>query len=159
MIWRFRNEYVHKNTNPHVGIKVMRIKNCVEECRTHFSREFSTGEFTQTLVNWKLPPKNWMKLNTDIASRENPGPASSAGVMKNIMGMWNWGFAKKLDSAKANEAEIEAINQGLELAWSKRIRNLIIESDSKGALDLIRKPRESSIPHSNCEEDCKKPES
>ncbi|MED6173930.1 hypothetical protein PIB30_064327 [Stylosanthes scabra] len=43
-------------------------------------------------------------------------------------------------NASAIEAEIRAILQGLEIAWEKGHKLLVVETESKGAMDLIMNP-------------------
>jgi hypothetical protein len=44
-------------------------------------------------ICWTAPLGGWFKLNTDGASRGNPGSASAGGVLRNSMGDWCGGFA------------------------------------------------------------------
>ena len=42
----------------------------------------------QVYVGWEQPPEGWVLLNTDGASRRNPGPAGGGGVVSGRMDMW-----------------------------------------------------------------------
>ncbi|KAL4375321.1 hypothetical protein AHAS_Ahas05G0270100 [Arachis hypogaea] len=70
----------------------------------HFEEELS-------LEDQRDEKQKWVKLNTDGASRGNPGPASCAGVFRDRLG-----------------------------AKRKGIPKLIVESDSQEAIELVRNP-------------------
>ena len=69
-------------------------------------------------------------LHVDGASKGNPGPAGSGGVLidysRKIILNFSWGLGKKTN----NIAEILAIWQGLSQARRLSIKNLIIIGDS-----------------------------
>lgn len=46
-------------------------------------------------IAWKKPEGSWLKLNTDGASRGNPGVATAGGVLRDEEGRWCGGFAFK----------------------------------------------------------------
>ncbi|MED6137026.1 hypothetical protein PIB30_061182 [Stylosanthes scabra] len=61
-------------------------------------------------------------------------PASKAGVIRDENGCWVCGSgfaAPRIENVLAIEAEVEAILEGLQLAWDKYPKAVILESDSK----------------------------
>ena len=44
-------------------------------------------------ISWRRPAHGWIKLNTDGASKGNPGLATAGGVMRDEYGVWQGGFA------------------------------------------------------------------
>lgn len=51
---------------------------------------------TEIFVGWEPPPADWVTLNTDGASRQNPSLAGCGGVFRGGKGEWLGGFAEKL---------------------------------------------------------------
>ncbi|KAJ7961604.1 Ribonuclease H [Quillaja saponaria] len=50
----------------------------------------------EALVRWETLGDGWIKINSDSASRDNPGIASAAGVIMDSGGNWIYGFEQKL---------------------------------------------------------------
>ncbi|CAA7051324.1 unnamed protein product [Microthlaspi erraticum] len=70
-------------------------------------------------------------MNTDGASRGNPGLASAGGVLRDENGMWICGFALKLGICSAPLAELWGIYYGLWTAWERRVPRVVVEVDSE----------------------------
>lgn len=66
--------------------------------------------------------------------------------MRNHKGEFIFAFKHKLQNVSATEAEIWAILHGLSIAWRKGFRNLLIESDSCIAINLLRDGVEAAHP-------------
>ncbi|XP_075091563.1 uncharacterized protein LOC142171763 [Nicotiana tabacum] len=66
-----------------------------------------------TKVIWNYPDPGWIKVNTDVASRENPGRSSIGFVLRNEEGdiMYAWG--KEIEEGTNNEAEVRAVLEAL----------------------------------------------
>lgn len=78
------------------------------------------GGVTETrLLSWKPPEPGWVKVNTDGASRGNPGLATSGGVIRNEEGDWCGGFAVNIGVCSAPLAEIWGVYYGLSTAWNQ----------------------------------------
>nr|GMC63228.1 ribonuclease H [Ipomoea batatas] len=77
-----------------------------------------------------------MCLNVD-GSLDAEGTAGCGGALRNHNGEWLGGFMQAFHTTHAIEAEVWAIVKGLEWAWKKDVRHLIIQSDSKEAVDWI----------------------
>ncbi|CAL1358846.1 unnamed protein product [Linum trigynum] len=91
-----------------------------------------------TDIGWVAPPRGWCKLNVDGASQGNPGKAAAGGVFRDDQRRWLGGFCYSIGDCSAACAELWAIKQGLEMAWRRDLRLLIVESDSRLAIDLIQ---------------------
>lgn len=74
-----------------------------------------------------LPPEGWYKLNSDGASCGNPGKAGGGGLIRDCSGNWFKGFARSIGFAIRVTAEFWALRDGLKLALSEGIQNLIVE--------------------------------
>lgn len=84
-------------------------------------------------VNWRFPPMGWAKLNSDGATKGNPGTAGCGGLIRVEDGHWITWFVHNFGICSSFVAELF----GLEFAWSKGIRRLIVESDSKAIISML----------------------
>ncbi|CAL1382969.1 unnamed protein product [Linum trigynum] len=153
-IWKCRNENIFR------GIKLSIPTFChyVTAKATDWAKTWDSASKTlstssphrreEVLVGWSKPPVGWHKLNTDGAAQGHQGIVSTGGALRDHDGMWTGGFISKLGSGSAILAELWGILKGLELAWKKGSRFLILESDSQLALHLIEKRTDNVHPHS-----------
>ncbi|CAL1377953.1 unnamed protein product [Linum trigynum] len=74
--------------------------------------------------------------------------ATAGGVIRNCYGDWIGGFCIKLGTGSGLLAELWSILQGLQLGWRKGAQFVILESDSKLALDLIKHRSDQVHPYS-----------
>ena len=88
-------------------------------------------------VGWKPPSTGIFKLNTDGASKGNPGKSGAGGLIRNHEGRWVAGFCHNIGTTNSLEAELSAIRDGLELVNRLRLTNVDVETDSKLAVQLI----------------------
>ncbi|KAL6576884.1 hypothetical protein OROMI_011160 [Orobanche minor] len=88
-------------------------------------------------VRWYKPVVGCFKINTDGASKGNPGIAAAGGVIRNHLGHPIFMFSEFLGDRSNNFAEIYAIWRGLEFCHEQKIFKVWVEVDSKIALHLI----------------------
>ncbi|KAG7568483.1 Ribonuclease H-like superfamily [Arabidopsis thaliana x Arabidopsis arenosa] len=69
-------------------------------------------------------------MNTDGASKGNPGLATASGVLRNSDGEWCGGFALNIGRCSAPLAELWGVYYGLYTAWEHRVTRLVLEVDS-----------------------------
>jgi len=96
------------------------------------------GERVERLIAWSKPEEGWWKLNTDGASRGNPGLASAGGVLRDEEGAWRGGFALNIGVCSAPLAELWGVYYGLYIAWERRVTRLEIEVDSEIVVGLLK---------------------
>lgn len=72
------------------------------------------------LVGWVAPLAGWIKVNTDGASRGNPGLATAGGVLRDGEGNWLGGFGLNIGRCTAPLVELWGVFYGLYLAWEMR---------------------------------------
>ena len=82
------------------------------------------------LVCWKPPHHGWVKLNTDGCSKGMCSRAGGGGVIRDSQGRWISGFMIHIGACNAIGAELWAVLQGLQLAWSQHFLQVIVEVDS-----------------------------
>uniref|UniRef100_A0A1J3JIW1 Putative ribonuclease H protein n=1 Tax=Noccaea caerulescens TaxID=107243 RepID=A0A1J3JIW1_NOCCA len=85
----------------------------------------------ERMIGWNPPTSDWFKLNTDGASRGNPGLATAGGVLRNQHGEWCGGFGLNIGRCTAPLAELWGVYYGLYIAWDKKIPRLEVEVDSE----------------------------
>jgi len=73
----------------------------------------------------------WWTLNTDGASRGNPGPAGAGAVLRDPEGVILGELSRSLGTATNNEAEYQALILGLEEARAMGATRLRILLDSE----------------------------
>lgn len=78
-----------------------------------------------------------MKCNMDGSTQDGGSSAGCGGIIRDASGIWKVGFRAKLDNMDILSAEIWGILKGLELAWEKGFRRVIMESDSNEAVGLV----------------------
>lgn len=95
-----------------------------------------TVKSNASLIHWSPTPQSKVKVNTDGASRGNPGIAGAGGVIRDANGKWLVGFAAHLGIASNMAAELHALRMGLILAWDEGFRDVICEMDALVILEL-----------------------
>lgn len=62
-----------------------------------------------TKVMWEYESPGWVKVNTDGASKENPGRSSIGFLLRNEEGDVIYAFVKEVQEGTKTEAEAKAI--------------------------------------------------
>ncbi|KAE8709018.1 hypothetical protein F3Y22_tig00110332pilonHSYRG00750 [Hibiscus syriacus] len=92
-------------------------------------------------AHWSNPPQCWIALNTDGSVNTSNGKSSIGGFFRNDSGSWIFGFSRSIGIADPLQAEIWAIHDGLNIAWSLGIEFLQLYD-----LTIYDDPPESIIP-------------
>lgn len=90
------------------------------------------------IVKWIFPTEGWCKLNTNGASKGNPGQAGCGDLIRDASGAWIAGFAMNIVIYTAFVAELWGVLKDMEVAWNIGIRKIIIESDSTSVINFLR---------------------
>jgi len=91
------------------------------------------------LVCWIPPPKGFIKVNCDGAYTYDGKKAAAGGVIRDSEGEFLFAFSSVLRVDSAAEAELFAIKLGMEIAISMGYNNIVVESDSLTAVQLINR--------------------
>ena len=89
--------------------RVKFAKDKVQEVLKANERAASTHSLVvrvERMIRWVEPSMSWFKLNTDGASRGNPGLAAAGGVLRDDTGRWCRGFALNIGRCTAPLAEL-----------------------------------------------------
>ncbi|XP_019087314.1 PREDICTED: uncharacterized protein LOC109127232 [Camelina sativa] len=81
----------------------------------------------ERLIKWLRPSAGWIKLNTDGASRGNPGLATAGGLLRDEDGQWCGGFVLNIGICSAPLAGLWGVYYGLYIAWECRVTRWISE--------------------------------
>lgn len=108
-----------------------------------------------TAILWKPPDIPTIKINVNATVRGNPGPARIRCELRDHIGHWLEGEARNIDDTTQVKAELLTILHGLKLAWGRGCNQVILESDSANAIDLITGKRESRRHMRNLIQSCK----
>ncbi|PWA45031.1 hypothetical protein CTI12_AA521190 [Artemisia annua] len=115
----------------HVGFlctKLKEIQNAL--VRDKLKNQSTHKEKTEVLIRWVAPPVSWVLLNTDGASRGNPGEAGGGGILRDSRGYFLRAFTENYGICTVTRAEILALLRGIVMARDVGIRKLIIKLDS-----------------------------
>ncbi|KAL9293337.1 putative ribonuclease H domain, reverse transcriptase zinc-binding domain-containing protein [Arabidopsis thaliana] len=92
----------------------------------------------EIMVSWPKPEEDWVALNTDGASRGNPGLATAGGVVRGSDGNWRVGFTLNIGICSAPMAELWGVYYGLAIAWERGFRRVELRVDSELVVGFLR---------------------
>ncbi|CAA7029126.1 unnamed protein product [Microthlaspi erraticum] len=88
--------------------------------------------------HWTPPPAGWLKCNVDGAWSHRGDHSGVGWVLRDDKGKVLWMGAKRIHKTQTVvEAELEALRWAAEFVTSLRYQNIIFESDSKEAVEVI----------------------
>ncbi|CAN0836860.1 Putative ribonuclease H protein At1g65750 [Linum grandiflorum] len=99
------------------------------------------------LIGWRPSNEGWFTLSTDGSLRSPTKLAAAGGVIRTDTGCFVKAFAANLGSCSITRAEMRAIVDGLQLAWSLGIRRIKVQSDSMSAISILAKVSELDHQH------------
>ncbi|WCJ29423.1 LINE-1 retrotransposable element ORF2 protein [Euphorbia peplus] len=138
-LWKWRNNLIFNGGNNGAFDQVQFISNRLEEFvkATVNVGNIGGGSLHPRIISWICPDVGWVKLNTDGMSKGNPGISGTGGLIRDSNGMWLCGFMCNLGICTALLAELWGLYYGLEMAWKKGYRRVIVEIDSLIVLKLV----------------------
>lgn len=88
-------------------------------------------------VHWKRPAEGWCKLNCDGAVNNIGAKAGCGGVLRDNCSRFHFGYSAKLVNCSIVEVELWVILKGLRIAREKGFHNLLVETDSLNACNIL----------------------
>lgn len=85
----------------------------------------------EVFVRWMYPREGWVRLNTDGASKGNPGEAGAGGIIRGYRGEMFEMFAANCGICSSTKAEFLAVLRGLTLAWNGGHKRVQLTVDSE----------------------------
>ena len=151
-LWRWRNDRSF-NRNPSIPVdqvsfifsRVGEIKAAME--RNDFARNPTPRRRQEVLVRWQHPREGWVKLNTDGASKGNPGPAGGGGLIRGPRGEIYEVFALNCGSCSCTKAELMAVLRGLQIAWEGNHKHVLVLVDSEVVAKILLSDAPASSPY------------
>lgn len=136
-IWLKRNAWIFRNeacdtTNLFWSI----ITTAKEYDRSSNALKFTDLVGQEIHIAWQPPEEGWVKCNVDGPNSEYGSAAGCGGIIRDASGVWITGFRMKLGRMDTLSAEIWSILLGLQIAWEKGFRRVILESGSTQVIRL-----------------------
>ncbi|CAN1853511.1 Putative ribonuclease H protein At1g65750 [Linum perenne] len=100
----------------------------------------------ETHIGWKPAGDPWFTLNTD-GSLANNGRAAAGEAIRSPDGSLLAAFTTNLGICSITQAEIRGIIEGMKIAWSKGVRKLAIQSDSRCDVQILSKADNTDHQH------------
>ncbi|XP_074289408.1 uncharacterized protein LOC141614562 [Silene latifolia] len=91
----------------------------------------------EVFIRWLPPPHGWILLNTDGASKGNPGPAGGGGIFRDETGNFLSAYYFSCGSCTSMKAEFLALLAGLKRAKALRLSRLLIHMDNSNCVKII----------------------
>lgn len=101
----------------------------------------------QVLICWSKPKAPRIKVNMYGTCKETTNSASATCVIRDDIGRCRTGAARNLGQCSSLQVELWAALMGLDLAWTKGYRKIIIKTDSKLVEALLKNNRPSPNSH------------
>ncbi|CAN1732286.1 Putative ribonuclease H protein At1g65750 [Linum perenne] len=152
LLWRRRNSLVFNEEK----LSVSEVC-CQAKFRIHLyssswkalqaSREAPSTARQARLIGWRPTEEGWYSLNSDGSLYKNPTSSAAGGIIRDDNGRFIAAFSANLGVCSIMRYELRAIVEGMKLAWSKGVRRLRIQTDSKAAVAMLSKPYNANSQH------------
>ncbi|KAL2228320.1 UNVERIFIED_CONTAM: putative ribonuclease H protein [Sesamum indicum] len=90
------------------------------------------------IIKWTKPEPGWVKINTDGASKGNPGRAGAGGIARDEEGATTFAFYEILGETNNTFTEVFALFKALQLCRADNITWIWIEVDGNCILHLVQ---------------------
>ncbi|GMJ13731.1 hypothetical protein like AT4G29090 [Hibiscus trionum] len=134
--WKCRNDFVFNGIMPADAATFARAitwATYYRDSKVH-SR---TQPSVRVVQDWCRPNSDWVSMNVDAAVAATTSMGAVGGVLRNAFGQWLLGFQRAVGACPTLHAELWAIYNGLQLAWSHCYDMVQIQSDCAEAVRLI----------------------
>ena len=87
---------------------------------------------------WQARPEVWELLNTNGASKGNPGMAAGGGVLLGDRGEWVRGFSENFGVSTLIKVSLKVASRGLRMCRTLGFRKVWLQLDSLLIVGMIR---------------------
>jgi ribonuclease HI len=142
-LWCARNNYIFNNIIPSTITSLRRIYAMTANIKEAWSSlnlripKASKNSSVMPVTCWNPPPVGSAKINTDGAVKNMGMSAACGGLARDASGKFMWGFSTNLGACFVVQAELWGILHSLEIAITREMLHIIIETDSLLAVKLI----------------------
>ncbi|XP_057760081.1 uncharacterized protein LOC130980412 [Arachis stenosperma] len=139
-LWYDRNKLVFEGKISAPGMVAISIHKRTTEVLNCLRKNLIKEQANRSdhLIRWIPPPESIIKINVDGLFYSHNNNAACGGVFRDQWGRFLKGFSCNLGSCSIMHAELWAVIKGLQIAMANDIHHVIIESDSKMALNFVR---------------------
>ena len=103
-------------------------------------------------VRWERPPEGWWKMNVDGVASKGTRKGGTGGVLRDCWDRRESRFVMSVSFADNISVELWGMFKGLALVWASGQKKIILETDSKAGIELVRVVgRESSYHNMVCQ--------
>ncbi|CAN1128422.1 Putative ribonuclease H protein At1g65750, partial [Linum perenne] len=88
-------------------------------------------------IAWRSGDEGWSTLNIDGSRLAHSGSTTIGGLIRDDQGRFVQVFTANIGNCSITRAELRAIVQWLQMAWSIGIRKLIVQSDSMASISIL----------------------
>ncbi|CAN1150998.1 Putative ribonuclease H protein At1g65750 [Linum perenne] len=144
ILWRARNKLIFEEVN-HTAREVSEqckfwINLVLSSWKTNQLGREAPGKARQTqLIAWRPGEEGWFTLNTDGSRYSHSGSTAIGGLIRDDGGRFIQAFTANIGDCSITRAELNAIVQGMNLAWSLGIRKIAVQSDSSTAVSILQR--------------------
>ncbi|CAN1852510.1 Putative ribonuclease H protein At1g65750 [Linum perenne] len=154
LLWRRRNRLVFNEENLSVSEVCCQAKFWIHLYSSSWkalqsSREAPGIARQARLIGWRPAEEGWFSLNSDGSLHKNPISSAAGGVIRDDNGNFIAAFSANLGACSIMRSELRAIVEGMKLAWTKGIRRLRIQTDSKAAVAMLSQPYNGNNQHAS----------
>jgi ribonuclease HI len=135
-IWKWRNKGVFDSQFKFPENPFLIILHFAQEWFSIHKQDARVNVKQTVVLQWTKPPHNCFKLNVD-GSKSVSGVIGAGGVIRDWSGNWVQGFSHYIGAGEIFEAEVWGLYIGLKMAVDLQLKNLLVESDSVMAVNLL----------------------
>ncbi|GKU86855.1 hypothetical protein SLEP1_g1329 [Rubroshorea leprosula] len=131
-IWLARNKAMFEGDREWIVAKEAMLRFHLVEARYILNRNppIGTLRYDELLVRWEKPPPGYVKINVDGIARGTSRASATSSVCGDSNGDWCFGFTQQLGMGITIRVDLYASWKGVQLAWEKGYKKVIIEADS-----------------------------
>ncbi|KAL5818299.1 hypothetical protein ACOSQ4_022141 [Xanthoceras sorbifolium] len=155
-IWKWRCSNIFENTPTFIHDPARSIFKVAKDWWEANNSTKLESEAVLKIIVWIPPQQGWFKLNIDGSRETAEGNIAAGGIIRDDAKNWVLGFALNRGKGSIMDAELWGIYEGLLLCWKAGFKKIIVESDSKEAVDLINTNSNDNSPFLSIILGCKK---
>ncbi|CAN1136188.1 Putative ribonuclease H protein At1g65750 [Linum perenne] len=151
LIWKARNDIIFSGANQDPSGVVHRASfwaQTAEEANDRNSLLLGNQvKRRPSKIVWDPGPPGWVTLSTDSSVGSNRQGATAGGLLRDDLGRCLLAFTINLGNCSITRAELTGAIEGLHQAWRAGYRRVLLQLDSKSAISLLTKTRDTSHQH------------